>query len=543
MKKLITSALPYVNNQPHLGNIIGCVLSADVYNRYCKKRGDDSIYICGTDEYGTAIEMEAISQKKTPKEICEVNRRIHRRVYDWFDISFDHFGFTSSPNHTKLVQELFVKMYDNGYFKEEEIDQFYCEDCSLFLADRYVVGECKFCGDSQARGDQCDACGHAYSTMDLLLPHCTICNSIPVVRPTTHLFFELGVFKPQLEKLYENSGSFWSQNAKNIFNQWISMDLHSRCMTRDLKFEWGVPVPLERFRGKVFYVWFDAPIGYFTFLRELVKDDFDDWCRNSELVQFMGKDNVSFHTVIFPSMIFATGEKLPLVKRLSVTEYLQFENKKFSKSKQHGIFGMDLVDGKLGNACIWRYYLLKIRPETRDANFSFSDFQQSVTADLINNLGNFINRVLKYIKSRCGSKVILSQLSDRDRSFVDLINELYIGYKRNLDEIKLRDALQTILEISRAGNEYVQEGIQSTPERRSHCFSLGFSVVGFIGSLLHPFIPSTSSKILKMCNLKEDFLPDSIEIVDNHAIEGEIHPLFNHFTSEQVEEMKRYDRS
>lgn len=540
MRKLITSALPYVNNQPHLGNVIGSVLSGDVYNRFCRRMGETSVYICGTDEYGTAIEMEAISQGKTPREICEQNRKLHKQVYDWFGIDFDHFGFTSSPGHTELVQELFMKMYRNGHFKESSIEQFYCDGCGLFLADRYVVGKCKFCGDERARGDQCDGCGHMYKPLELLTPRCSVCSSPPVVRSTTHLFFDLEAFRPFLKELHRHSGHLWSQNAQNIFGQWMAMDFYPRCMTRDLKFKWGVPVPLEGFEEKVFYVWFDAPIGYLTFLRELVGESFGEWCEDAELVQFMGKDNVAFHTVIFPAMLHATGGKYPLVRRLSATEYLQFEGQKFSKSRKHGIFGLDLVDGRLGKPCVWRYYLLKIRPEsTKDSNFAFHDFQQSVTADLVNNVGNFVNRVLKYIRSRCGSRVSLLALDAKDRKYIDAINELYGRYKEKMSEIKLREGLQAVMEISKCGNEYVQEGMQEE-SRRSHFFCLGFSVVGFVGALLYPFMPATSREILRMCNLPEAEFPDAMVIVDGHTIGGDIRPLFENFTAEQLEEMRRY---
>ncbi|KAM0671747.1 methionyl-tRNA synthetase [Ordospora colligata] len=542
MKKLITSALPYVNNQPHLGNIVGSVLSGDVYNRYCRMKGEESMYICGTDEYGTAIEMEAIAQGTTPQEICKKNREIHKSVYEWFGIRFDQFGHTSSPSHTELVQQLFMKMYNNGYFKEEEIEQFYCEHCKLFLADRYVIGECKFCGDSQARGDQCDACGHSYKSTDLLIPQCSICNSNPVIRKTNHLFFDLARFKPRLEELYKAKGQQWSQNAQNIFNQWMAIDLYPRCMTRDLKFKWGVPVPLEAFKEKVFYVWFDAPIGYLTFLKDLVGDCFEDWCREAELVQFMGKDNVCFHTVIFPAMLIATGDKLPLVSRLSATEYLQFENKKFSKSRRHGIFGLDLVDGKLGKVCLWRYYLMKIRPEgTKDANFSFYDFQKSVSGDLINNLGNFVNRVLKYIKQKCAGQVRIETLDERDTKCVTVVNELFERYRERMDEIKLRDGLQMVFEVSRIGNEYVQEGVGDA-SRRSHCFCFGFSLVVHLAKMMHPFIPESSMRMLKMCEIEyvEPKLDMEMKVFYEHSICDDIEPLFENFSPEQIEEMTKY---
>ncbi|AFN84058.1 methionyl-tRNA synthetase [Encephalitozoon romaleae SJ-2008] len=542
-KKFITSALPYVNNQPHLGNVIGSVLSGDVYSRYCKKKGETVVYICGTDEYGTAIEMEAISRGKTPQDVCEENRKLHKQVYDWFNIEFDYFGFTSLPAHTEVVQDLFMKMYNNGYFSEQEVEQLYCNTCVIFLADRYVVGKCKFCGDLRARGDQCDACGHTYNSLELVSPECSICGTTPIVKSTTHLFFDLEAFKPRLEKLYKTNGHLWSQNAQNIFNQWISMEFFPRCMTRDLKFNWGVPVPLKKFEGKVFYVWFDAPIGYLTFLKDLVGKDFEEWRKESELVQFMGKDNVSFHTIIFPAMLYATGEEYPMIKRLSATEYLMFENQKFSKSRKHGIFGLDLVNGNLGKSCVWRYYLLKIRPEsTKDSNFTFHDFQQSVTADLINNLGNLVNRVLKYIGSKCNSKVSLLELNDNDKKCIEEVNELYRKYLRKMEEIKLREGLQVVMDISRRGNEYIQEGIRNE-DRKSHFFCLGFSIIGLLGTLLHPFMPLTSSEILKMCNLEETRLPDQMNIIDGHTIGNNIYPVFKNFTDEQLEEMRKYEAS
>jgi methionyl-tRNA synthetase len=539
MKKFITSALPYVNNQPHLGNIIGCVLSADVYSRYCKRKGEEAVYICGTDEYGTAIEMAAIAQNKTPIQICEENRVLHRAVYDWFNIHFDHFGFTSSESHKENVQDFFRKIYSNGYFDEQSIDQLYCEACQLYLADRYVTGTCPVCKDPGARGDQCDACGHLYKTLDLADPLCTLCDSAPVVRPNTHLFFRLGDFKAQLMKLYEKYGSGWSQNGQNIFNQWMSMDLHPRCMTRDLKYNWGVPVPLDGFRDKVFYVWFDAPIGYLTFLKELVGDEYQRWREEAELVQFMGKDNVSFHTIIFPAMLMATGEKYPLVSKLAATEFLQFENQKFSKSRKHGIFGLDLLDNKLGTSCIWRFYLLKIRPETGDANFSFLDFRNSVTGDLINNLGNFCNRVLKFVHSRCQGRIRVSELSECDMALVSAINRLYREHLVLMEAIRIRDALCTVLEVSRVGNGYVQGFVKMDKEARAHGFSVAFSVVVFLEILLHPFLPVASEKIRAMCNLGGGLYPEEFKVVMDHQIGEDIAPLFT-LTPEQLSEVERY---
>ena len=268
-KRLITSALPYVNNHPHLGNIVGCVLSSDVYSRFSKKAGYNTIHICGTDEYGTAIEMAALKEKTHPREICDKNYKFHREIYSWFEIEFDYFGRTTEKCHAQNTTELFEDIDRKGFLEEQEGEQLYCQKCSTFLADRYLRGECPKCNSPDARGDQCDACGHLFRPTELIAPLCTHCGSTPVVKTTKHIFLKLDLLKTQIADFAESRAERWTYNAQEITKEWIKKDLHPRCITRDLKFRWGIPVPKEGFADKVLYVWFDAPIGYISFAKAL----------------------------------------------------------------------------------------------------------------------------------------------------------------------------------------------------------------------------------------------------------------------------------
>ncbi|KAL6185706.1 hypothetical protein ACLB2K_041833 [Fragaria x ananassa] len=326
---LITSALPYVNNVPHLGNIIGCVLSADVFARYCRLRGYNTVYICGTDEYGTATETKALEEKCSPQEICDKYHAIHKQVYEWFNISFDKFGRTSTPEQTEVCQAIFNRLLQNNWLSENTMQQLYCDTCTRFLADRLVEGTCptQGCDYTSARGDQCENCGKLLNPTELKDPKCKVCKSTPRIRDTNHLFLELPLLKDRLKEYIDKmsvEGS-WSQNAIQATNAWLKEGLRQRCITRDLK--WGVPVPHDNFRDKVFYVWFDAPIGYVS-ITKCYTPDWEKWWKNPEdveLYQFMGKDNVPFHTVMFPSTLLGTGENWTLMKTISVTEYLNYE--------------------------------------------------------------------------------------------------------------------------------------------------------------------------------------------------------------------------
>ena len=387
-RRLITSALPYVNNIPHLGNLIQ-MLSGDVFARFCRNRGYDTIYICGTDEYGTATETKAIEEKKSPRELCDYYYMEHIKIYDWFHINFDKFGRTSNDECTEITQSLFKDLDSAGLIKEHVNKQLYCPDCKMFLADRYVDGTCPKCGSDSARGDQCDACGSLLDPIELLKPRCHTCGATPEVRETKHLYIDLPALSDKLNEWVDKTAKEgkWSDNAINITKAWIRDGLNERAITRDLK--WGIPVPKEGYENKVFYVWFNAPIGYMSITKqlanELVKEgkksfDWKSWWLPSEseegkskekvdLFQFIGKDNIPFHTVIFPSTLLGSPHDWTKLYHMSSTEYLNYEDGKFSKSRGVGVFGSDAIESGIP-ADAWRFYIFYNRPEKQDYQFT-----------------------------------------------------------------------------------------------------------------------------------------------------------------------------
>jgi methionyl-tRNA synthetase len=318
---LITSALPYVNNVPHLGNIIGCVLSGDVYARFCRLRGYNTLYVCGTDEYGTATETKAIEEKLSCKELCDKYNALHVQTYNWFQIDFDHFGRTTTDQQTEIAQDIYKKLDHNGHVFEDTVTQLYCEKHQSFLADRFVEGTCPLCGYEDARGDQCDKCGKLLNATDLVNPHCKLDGATPVPRDSKHLFLNLTEQQPSLEAWFKEASKNgeWTANSQTITNNWLKEGLKPRCITRDLK--WGTAVPRPGFEDKVFYVWFDAPIGYPS-ITATYTPEWEKWWKNPknvQLYQFMGKDNVPFHTVIFPSTLIGTKDNWTLLHHLSTT--------------------------------------------------------------------------------------------------------------------------------------------------------------------------------------------------------------------------------
>ncbi|KAF8402114.1 hypothetical protein HHK36_013066 [Tetracentron sinense] len=569
---LITSALPYVNNVPHLGNIIGCVLSADVFARYCRLRGYNTVYICGTDEYGTATETKAMEENCTPKQICDKYHAIHKEVYDWFNINFDEFGRTSSPQQTEICQAIFKKLMENNWLSENTMQQLYCDTCQRFLADRLVEGTCptQGCNYESARGDQCENCGKLLNPTELIDPRCKVCQTTPRIRDTDHLFLELPLLKDKLEEYINNmsvAGS-WSQNAIQATYAWLKEGLKSRCITRDLK--WGVSVPHEKFKDKVFYVWFDAPIGYVS-ITSCYTTDWEKWWKNPEnveLYQFMGKDNVPFHTVMFPSTLLGTGENWTLMKTISVTEYLNYEAGKFSKSKGVGVFGNDAKDTKIP-AEVWRYYLLTNRPEVSDTLFTWVDLQAKLNSELLNNLGNFINRVLsfiakppvKYENLLCRGLGYGSTIPDAPgaeshlltKTLADKVGKYVEQYVEAMEKVKLKQGLKTAMSISSEGNAYLQDSQfwKLYKEDQASCSIVMRSSVGLVyllTCLLEPFMPSFSLEVLKQLNLppetqislcdeKGDFERASRpwEIIPSGHKIGTPEPLFKELKDEDVE--------
>ncbi|GAA5936329.1 hypothetical protein JCM3775_006466 [Rhodotorula graminis] len=547
---LITSALPYVNNAPHLGNIIGSTLSADVFARYSRQRNQRTLYICGTDEYGTTTEVMAAKEGVSPQELCDKYHKIHADSYEWFEIGFDHFGRTSTPKQTEICQDIFLKLYNNGWLEEHENQQLYCEKDKRFLADRYVEGTCPKCHYDGARGDQCEHCSVTYeSPLELVNPRCSACGARPDARTTAHLHLKLAELQPQIEAFVERASSegTWSANGKAFTDGWLRGGLQSRGMTRDL--EWGVRLPKElgaKWENKVMYVWFDAPIGYPSITANYT-DEWKQWWRDPEhvkLYQFMGKDNVPFHTVLFPGYLLGSGDNWTMLNSISTTEYLQYEGTKFSKSKNVGVFGINARESGVP-ASVWRYYLLMNRPETNDSEFTWDNFVALANAELLNNLGNFVNRVVKFAVAKFGGVVPDPKhgaydassgaypFAAEDEAFVADVDRLLATYNDQLSHQKLRGGLQTLLAVTGRGNQFLQDNrldnalLEHNPARCAEVVLVALNVIYVVAALTHPYMPSTSDSILAQLDAVPRSIPDelAIDLLPGHRL-GEPKHLF-----------------
>ena len=503
-RRLITSALPYVNNVPHLGNLIQ-VLSADVFARFCRLRGYDTLYICGTDEYGTATETKAQEEGITPRELCDRFHALHRDIYSWFGIAFDKFGRTSAPEQTEITQSIFLDLEKNGYIKSQTIEQLYCDSCGRFLADRYVKGTCPSCGYDGARGDQCEHCGKLLEPTELINPKCSSCGATPHLKSTTHLYIDLPAIKPKLEPWIKEASEkgFWANNAVQMTQAWLRDGLKPRAITRDLK--WGIPVPMKGFEDKVFYVWFDAPIGYISMTAGLAAEkgfDWKSWWRNPEnveLFQFIGKDNIPFHTVIFPSSLLGSGRNWTMLHHMSSSEYLNYESGKFSKSKGIGVFGTDVMETGIP-ADVWRFYIFWNRPETSDYVFTWSDFLEKVNGELIGNLGNLANRTLTFVSRYYGGTIPEGM---PDEAFWAKAREIEARTTASLERADLRDAFRAIFELSDIANKRFQDGEPwktriSDPEAAASLVSDLCYVLRDIAVLSHPYMPRAAEKLAAM---------------------------------------------
>lgn len=557
---LITSALPYVNNVPHLGNIVGSVLSGDVFTRYCRLRDYHCIHIGGTDEYGTATETKALEQKRTPQQVCNEYHAIHADIYKWFNIDFDEFGRTTTELQTKLTQEMFLKLEANNYLFKDSIEQLFCCACERFLADRFVEGICPYCSYEDARGDQCDKCGKLINAIDLKSPKCKLCKTQPVLRTSEHFFFDLPKFQDRLRAWFDNIVSkstfskslklnatdqdagestdnqaaltsqdlknsehmndnyHWTNVAKGITDSWLKEGLKPRCITRDLK--WGTKVPHPGFEDKVFYVWFDAPVGYLSISAKHT-DDWQKWWKgefaekNVELFQFMAKDNVAFHSILFRAALMGTEEVWIQRQNIIAVDYLNYENTKFSKSRGVGVFGSDAKDTGIP-ADIWRFYLMYVRPEGMDSSFTWDDFKEKVNSELLNNLGNFINRALSFIEKNFNSVLTHYEPNLEDENYLSEVGQNLIAYFDHMERVHLRDALKPILAISRLGNQLIQANkpwvlVKGSDEEKKRAESVMYIVqntVALISLILSPYMPDIS------CAIKEQLSFDGHQLVD-----------------------------
>jgi methionyl-tRNA synthetase len=508
---LITSALPYVNNVP--------LLSADVFSRFSKLRDRPTLFVCGTDEYGTATETKALETGQTPEELCDEYHKKHKEVYDWFEIGFDYFGRTTTEQQTVIAQDIFTKLHKNGYLEERTTTQPYCEKHESFLADRFVEGTCPRCQYHDARGDQCDKCGNLLDPFELINPHCKLDGATPVPRETTHIFLLLNKIQPEIEKFFSKSSKegAWPQNGVSITRSWLDKGLEGRSITRDLK--WGTPIPLPGYEKKVLYVWFDACIGYPSITANYTKD-WELWWRdpkNVKLYQFMGKDNVPFHTVIFPGSQIGTGDKWTMLNHLSTTEYLNYEDGKFSKSRGVGVFGDGAKETGVPPS-VWRYYLLANRPETGDTQFEWKSFIAANNSELLNNLGNFVNRLIKFVNAKCDGVIPEFSVSYTEDSFefpafIAEVNGLLAEYVSEMEAVKLRAGLRKLMEISAVGNNLLagrldNANLAAHPTRTHTIIGLALNLAYLLASLSSPFMLSTASSIIEQLNAPLLSIPD-----------------------------------
>ncbi|MDR0316523.1 MAG: methionine--tRNA ligase [Treponema sp.] len=570
-RRLITSALPYVNNVPHLGNLIP-VLSADAFARFCRLKGYETLYICGTDEHGTATETKAAEEGVTPRELCDRYYAIHNDIYRWFNVAFDKFGRTSTAVHTEVTQGLFKKLDAAGFIVEREIEQLYCSSCNRFLADRYVLGICPHCGSANARGDQCEDCGKLLDPTELKEPKCSSCGSTPKLEKTKHLYIDLPKIKERLEEWVKKTSAdgFWANNAIQMTQAWIRDGLRERAITRDLK--WGIPVPKPGYEKKVFYVWFDACIGYISISGNLGEEragtvgsngfqgihrfpdwhDFVDyWWKSpseTELFQFIGKDNIPFHTVIFPSTLLGSGDRWTMLHHMSSNEYLNYESGKFSKSRGIGVFGNDAMETGIP-ADVWRFYLYYNRPEKSDALFTWKDFQEKVNSELIGNLGNLINRTMSFITRYYDGKIPNGK---PDSVFWETAQKFETGIAEKLERAELRDAFREIFELSSYANKYFQDAEpwrlrNDDPPKAGAVIRDLAHIVRDFAVLVEPYMPQAAAKIASFFGLESEKLGwNDIGRADGIAADAVIHSevLFAKLEDELVDTLrKRYSGS
>lgn len=539
-KHLITSALPYVNNEPHLGNLLQ-VLSADVYARYSRLAGYETFYVCGTDEYGTATELKALDRNMSPYDLCTEYHNIHKKIYDWFNISFDHFGRTSCPRHITMTQDIFESLDKNGYIEEGSITEYYCPHCKIYLADRYIAGECPKCG-SEARGDQCENCGTLLDPSELINPKCSRCGSTPEPHESKHLFINLPKALPLLEKWEKKASKEggWAGNAIAITEGWIKAGLKPRSITRDLK--WGIPVNKKGYEDKVFYVWFDAPIAYISLTAEALPDTWQSWWQNKdnvELYQFIGKDNIPFHTVIFPISLLASGKEWTMLHHISSTEYLNYENGKFSKSRNVGVFGLDCEKTGIPTD-MWRFYLFYNRPEKGDYNFLWDDFEKKINGELVGNLSNLVNRTLVFISKYMDGIIPTTSL---DSAFLTSMRKKEDEITALIDKVKEKDALRTILELSDEGNKYFQDNepwktIKTDVKKCKKTLGTLAVLVKDLAIMIMPYMPSSGEKILSFFGINNATWDDIGLTIEKDTKITNLTHIFDRLDHGKIEELK-----
>jgi methionyl-tRNA synthetase len=512
----VTAALPYANGPLHIGHIAGAYLPADTYVRFLRLRGEDVAFVCGSDEHGVAITIGSKKENLSPKAFVDKYHAIMKKAFQDFGISFDIYSRTSNEVHYKTAQEFFTKIHDQNILLEETSDQYYDEQEGIFLADRYIIGTCPNCGNPNAYGDQCEKCGTSLSPKQLINPRSTVSGKSPVLRPTKHWYFPLDKFEGWLKKwLIDGHKEDWKINVFGQCKSWLDQGLQPRSITRDL--DWGIPVPLEDAKGKVLYVWFDAPIGYISATKELKPNDWEKYWKDPEtrLIHFIGKDNIVFHCIIFPSMLKAAGDFI-LPDNVPANEFLNLEGQKLSTSRNHAVWLHEYLNDFPGRRDELRYVLNSISPETKDSDFTWKDYQQKVNSELVAILGNFVNRVMvltwKYFDGKVPSEHELPATDDRRKKILTHYNKAHEDLNRAakamidcLSNFRFREAQFELMNMARIGNKFLADTepwklAKDDMEAVGCILNYALTVVGNIAIAAGPFLPDASANMIRQLN-------------------------------------------
>lgn len=499
---LVTSALPYANGPVHIGHLAGVYIPSDIYTRYLRLRGRDVISVCGSDEHGVPITIKARKEGVTPQQIVDRYHALIKKSFEGLGMSFDIYSRTSSKTHAETASAFFRKLYDEGKFIEKTSMQYYDEEAQTFLADRYIVGTCPKCGNDHAYGDQCEKCGSTLSPDELIDPHSAVSGSVPVKRETKHWYLPLDRYEEFLREWILDGHKEWKTNVYGQCKSWLDGGLQPRAVSRDL--DWGIPVPVEGAEGKVLYVWFDAPIGYISATKDLTPDWERYWkSEDTKMVHFIGKDNIVFHCIVFPSMLKAHGDYI-LPENVPANEFLNLEGDKISTSRNWAVWLHEYLEEFPGKEDVLRYVLCANAPETKDNDFTWKDFQARNNNELVAVLGNFVNRALVLTQKYYGGKVpACGELTDYDRQSIAEVAAVKASLEGNIENYRFREALKDAMNIARIGNKYLADTepwkvVKTDPARVETILNIALQITANTAIAIEPFMPFSAEKILRM---------------------------------------------
>jgi methionyl-tRNA synthetase len=541
-RTLITSALPYANGPVHIGHLAGVYVPADIYARYLRLKGEETLFVGGSDEHGIPITIRARKEGVTPQDIVDRYHELIKKSFEEFGISFDIYSRTTSDIHKKTASDMFLKIYENDGFQEIESEQYYDEEAGQFLADRYITGTCPHCSNQRAYGDQCEQCGTSLSPTDLINPKSALSGSIPVMRKTKHWYLPLNEHEAWLREWILTEHKEWKSNVYGQCKSWLDLGLQPRAVSRDL--DWGIPVPLKDAEGKVLYVWFDAPIGYISNTKELLPNDWEKWWKdeNTKLVHFIGKDNIVFHCIVFPVMLKAEGSYI-LPENVPANEFLNLENDKISTSRNWAVWLHEYLEEFPGKQDVLRYALTANAPETKDNDFTWKDFQARNNNELVAVLGNFINRALvltqKYFDNRVPAP---GEFTGYDRETIAECQQVKQAVEYNLESYHFREAQKEAMNLARIGNKYLADTepwktAKTDSIRTATILNLSLQIVANLAIVCEPFLPFSTKKIYSFIRAKKfdweklgsfDLLPEGHEL-------GKAELLFEKIEDETIE--------